>query len=341
MDSVAERVIQMGVQVTEGLGAGSQPEIGRAAAEEVMVARDLCLAELTGAHVHIAHISTAGAVRLVREAKARGIRVTAEVTPHHLYFTDEVVGSYDPVFKVNPPLRTAADVDAVRQGLQPPYYRRQILRQMLEIGYYSLPVVGLTAIFTGMVLALQSYTGFARFSAESAIPNVVVVSLTRELGPVLAGLMVAGRVGAAMAAEIGTMRVTEQIDALTTLSTNPFKYLVAPRLLAGIVSLPILVLLADIIGVLGGFIVGVYKLDFNDAAYLRNTMDFLQFQDVFSGLVKASVFGFLITLMGCYHGYTSKGGAQGVGAATTNAVVSASILILTFNYFITEAFFAR
>ena len=148
---------------------------------------------------------------------------------------------------------------------------------MLEIGYYSLPVVGLTAIFTGMVLALQSYTGFARFSAESAIPNVVVLSLTRELGPVLAGLMVAGRVGAAIAAEIGTMRVTEQIDALTTLSTDPFKYLVAPRLIAGIVTLPILVLVADIIGVLGGYLVGVYKLDFNDAAYLRNTVDFLQF----------------------------------------------------------------
>ena len=230
---------------------------------------------------------------------------------------------------------------AVRQAVQPPYYRRQIVNQILEIGYYSLPVAGLTAIFTGMVLALHSYTGFARFSAESAIPNVVVVSLTRELGPVLASLMVAGRIGAAIAAEIGTMRVTEQIDALTTLSTDPFKYLVAPRLIAGIVTLPILVLVADIIGILGGFLVGVYKLDFNDAAYLRNTIDFLQFQDVFSGLVKAAVFGFLITLMGCYHGYTSKGGAQGVGMATTNAVVSASILIFTFNYFLTEAFFAR
>src|SRR6266404_4512457 len=222
-----------------------------------------------------------------------------------------------------------------------PFYLRMIGRQLVDVGYYSLPVVGLTAIFTGMVLVLQSYTGFTRFSAESAIPNVVVISLTRELGPVLAGLMVAGRVGAAMAAEIGTMRVTEQIDALTTLSTDPFKYLVAPRLIAGIVTLPILVLMADIIGVLGGYLVGVYKLDFNDNAYLRNTIDFLQFQDVYSGLVKAAVFGFLITLMGCYHGYTSKGGAQGVGMATTNAVVSASMLILTFNYFITEAFFAR
>ena len=236
---------------------------------------------------------------------------------------------------------SAFATEAVREAVRPPYYRQQIVRQMLEIGYYSLPVVGLTAIFTGMVLALQSYTGFARFSAESAVPNIVVVSLTRELGPVLAGLMVAGRVGAAMAAEIGTMRVTEQIDALKTLSTDPFKYLVAPRLIAGIVTLPMLVLVADVIGVLGGYLVGVYKLDFNDTAYLRNTIDFLQFQDVFSSLVKAAVFGFLITLMGCYHGYTSKGGAQGVGMATTNAVVSASILILTFNYFITEAFFAR
>jgi phospholipid/cholesterol/gamma-HCH transport system permease protein len=225
--------------------------------------------------------------------------------------------------------------------LRPPFYPRLILRQMVEIGYYSLPVVGLTAIFTGMVLALQSYTGFARFSAESAIPNVVVVSITRELGPVLAGLMVAGRIGAAMAAEIGTMRVTEQIDALTTLATNPFKYLIAPRLIAGLTMLPLLVLIADIIGVFGGYVVSSYKLGFNPAIYLEHTLDFLEFQDVFSGLVKAGVFGFLITLMGCYHGYHSKGGAQGVGSATTNAVVSASILILSFNYLITELFFAR
>lgn len=222
-----------------------------------------------------------------------------------------------------------------------PFYLRLIGRQMIEIGYYSLPVVGLTAIFTGMVLALQSYTGFARFAAESAIPNVVVVSITRELGPVLAGLMVAGRVGAAMAAEIGTMRVTEQIDALDTLATNPFKYLVAPRLIAGLTMLPILVLIADIIGVFGGYLVAVYKLGFNPSIYLKNTLDFMQPEDVISGLVKASVFGFIITLMGCYHGYHSRGGAQGVGAATTNAVVSASILILSFNYFITELFFAR
>ena len=232
-------------------------------------------------------------------------------------------------------------VTAISHALRPPFYPHLIGRQMIEIGYYSLPVVGLTAIFTGMVLALQSYTGFARFSAESAIPNVVIISITRELGPVLAGLMVAGRVGAAMAAEIGTMRVTEQIDAMDTLATNPFKYLVAPRLIAGLTMLPLLVLTADIIGVFGGYLVSIYKLGFNPAIYLQNTIDFVEPQDVISGLVKAGVFGFLITLMGCYHGYNSKGGAQGVGAATTNAVVSASILILCFNYFITEMFFAR
>ena len=231
--------------------------------------------------------------------------------------------------------------EALSHCVRPPIYPRLIGRQMIDIGYYSLPVVGLTAIFSGMVLALQSYTGFARFAAgsENAVANVVIVSLTRELGPVLAGLMVAGRIGASMAAEIGTMRVTEQIDALTTLSTNPFKYLVVPRLIAGFLMLPLLVLVADIIGVFGGFVVSVYKLGFNPAAYISNSYDFMKALDVISGLVKAGVFGFIIALMGCYSGYHSKGGAQGVGAATTNAVVSSSILILTFNYIITELFF--
>ena len=232
-------------------------------------------------------------------------------------------------------------INAVSHCVRPPFYFRIIGKQMIEIGYYSLPVVGLTAVFAGMVLALQSYTGFARFSAEGAIANVVVLSITRELGPVLAGLMVAGRIGAAMAAEIGTMRVTEQIDALTTLSTNPMKYLVAPRLIAGFLMMPLLVLVADVIGVFGGYLVAVHKLGFNPSNYLQNTMDFLEFSDVVSGLVKASVFGFIITLMGCYHGYNSKGGAQGVGMATTNAVVSASILILCSDYILTEIFFSK
>ncbi|MCR4379147.1 MAG: ABC transporter permease [Rhodospirillales bacterium] len=225
--------------------------------------------------------------------------------------------------------------------VRPPLYPRIIVRQMIDIGYYSLPVVGLTALFAGMVLALQSYTGFARFSAEGAIANVVVLSITRELGPVLAGLMVAGRIGASLAAEIGTMRVTEQIDALTTLSTNPMKYLVAPRLIAGVTMFPLLVLVADVIGVFGGYLVAVHKLGFNASNYMQNTWDFLTYEDVQSGLVKAAVFGFIVALMGCYHGYNSKGGAQGVGRATTNAVVSACILILCFDYILTEMFFAK
>jgi phospholipid/cholesterol/gamma-HCH transport system permease protein len=230
---------------------------------------------------------------------------------------------------------------ALATALSPPFYLRALLRQMLEIGYFSLPVVGLTALFTGMVLALQSYTGFSRFSAESAIATVVVLSVTRELGPVISGLMVAGRVGAAMAAEIGTMRVTEQIDALTTLSVNPLRYLVLPRLVAGLVTLPLLVVIADIIGVFGGYLVAIYKFGFNPEAYLTRTQQYLETSDVVSGLIKAAVFGFVVSLMGCYHGYYSRGGAQGVGQATTYAVVSASILILVLDYGITQALFSQ
>ena len=211
--------------------------------------------------------------------------------------------------------------------------------QFLVIGFYSLPVVGMTAIFSGAVLALQSYTGFSRFSAESSIATVVVLSITRELGPVLAGLMVAGRVGASMAAEIGTMRVTEQIDALYTLSTDSIKYLVTPRLIAALVSLPCLVLVADIIGVMGGYLVSVYTLGFNSSNYIINTLEYLEFIDVLSGLVKAVAFGAIIALISSYHGYYSDRGAKGVGNATTSAVVHSSILILLSNYFITQLFF--
>ena len=232
-------------------------------------------------------------------------------------------------------------LEAVSHLLRPPFYHRLFLRAFLEIAYFSLPVVALTAVFTGMVLALQSYTGFARFNAEGAVANVVVLSITRELGPVLAGLMVAGRIGAAFAAEIGTMRVTDQIDALSTLSTNPMKYLVAPRLLAGTVALPLLVVVADILGVMGGWLIGTQQLGFSSGAYLKATFDFLQYGDVVSGLVKAAVFGFIITLMGCWAGYQSGGGAQGVGRATTGAVVASSILILATDYVLTAIFFAR
>jgi len=229
--------------------------------------------------------------------------------------------------------------EALSHLVRPPIYTLLILQQILRIGYFSLPVVGLTSFFTGAVLCLQIFIGGSRYGAESAVPQIVVLGIVRELGPVIAGLMVAGRVSAAIAAEIGTMRVTEQIDALTTLSTNPMKYLVVPRLVAAVVSMPILVAVADSIGVFGGYIVGTQSLGFNGAVYMQNTIDFVTNRDIASGLIKASVFGFIIALMGCYHGFNSKGGAQGVGAATTAAVVSASILILGANYFMTSILF--
>jgi phospholipid/cholesterol/gamma-HCH transport system permease protein len=231
--------------------------------------------------------------------------------------------------------------DAVLHTFLPPTYGRLILQQMMKIGYNSLPVVGLTAFFTGGALALQIYIGGSRFNAESLVSSIVALGITRELGPVIASLMVAGRDSAAIAAEIGTMRVTEQIDALTTLATNPFKYLVAPRLIAGVVTLPLLVVIADTIGIMGGYIVGTKSLGFNPASYIKNTVDFIELSDVVSGLAKSAVFGFIIALMGCYHGYYSQGGAQGVGRATTNAVVTASILILAANYVLTSLLFTE
>ena len=232
-------------------------------------------------------------------------------------------------------------LNGVSHFFRPPFYFGILWRQLIEIGYFSLPVVGMTTIFSGMVLALQSYSGFSANFAETTVPTLVVVAITRELAPVLAGLMVAGRIGASMAAELGTMRVTEQIDALETLSTDPYKYLIAPRLLAGLLMLPFLVLVGDILGVMGGYIVGVYKLDLNPIIFVTNAREALDHLGVVSGLVKAAVFGFIVALMGCYHGFNSSGGARGVGSATTNAVVSASILILISNYFITEMFFSR
>jgi phospholipid/cholesterol/gamma-HCH transport system permease protein len=224
--------------------------------------------------------------------------------------------------------------------IRPPFYPKELLQQIWFIGYLSLPVVGLTALFTGGALALQIYAGGARFNAESVVPSIVAIGMVRELGPVLGGLMVAGRVAASIAAEIGTMKVTEQIDALVTLSTHPMKYLTVPRVVAAVLTVPVLVAIGDVIGIMGGFLVGVTRLDFNAAAYMTNTIDFLETSDVVSGLVKAAVFGFIVALMGCYHGMNSGRGAQGVGRATTNAVVSASIMILASNYVLTEVFFS-
>ncbi len=224
--------------------------------------------------------------------------------------------------------------------VRPPFYLKEFGQSLLTIGYFSLPVVGLTTLFTGGALALQIFAGGSRFNAEAVVPSIVAIGMVRELGPVLAGLMVAGRVAASIAAELGTMKVTEQIDALVTLSTHPMKYLTVPRVLAATLVMPVLVLVGDTIGILGGFLVGTTSLGFNPAAYIDNTVDFLETWDVVSGLIKAAVFGFIVALMGCYHGMNSGRGAQGVGRATTNAVVSASILILAANFILTQLFFA-
>lgn len=222
---------------------------------------------------------------------------------------------------------------------RPPIDAREAFRQMEEIGVRSIPVVVITAAFTGMVLALQSFTGFKRFHAETLVGTVVALSMTRELGPVLTGLMVSGRVGSAMAAELGTMRVTEQIDALYTLATNPVKYLIVPRFLASLIMVPILVVFADIIGIMGGYFVSVKVLGTNPTIYVRRTWDYLELNDIYSGLLKACVFGMIMATISCYEGFYTEGGAEGVGKATTKAVVLSCLLILISNYFITALLF--
>nr|WP_254601945.1 ABC transporter permease [Sphingomonas bacterium] len=228
----------------------------------------------------------------------------------------------------------------VSRALTPPYYPGRFAEQLLHIGWFSLPVVGLTAVFTGAALAQQIFTAGSRFSAQSTVPAVVVIGMVRELGPVLVGLMVAGRVSSAMAAEIGTMRVTEQLDALTTLRTDPYRYLIGPRLFAAVIALPLMVLVANAIGIFGGWLIAVEKLRFNSANYLAVTRRFVSADDFKMALVKAGVFGFFIALMGCYQGFNAAGGAAGVGNATRNAVVSAFILILASNFLITAMVFS-
>ena len=223
--------------------------------------------------------------------------------------------------------------------LKPPWYFRKIFQQILDIGYFSLPVVGLTTFFSGMVLALQTYNGFSEFNSETTVARVVLTSITRELGPVLTGLMVAGRIGAKMAAEIATMRVTEQIDALGTLGTRPMQYLIAPKIIASLVCVPLLVLVGNTIGILGGYTIAIYKLNFNPSLYLYATIEYLQLIDIIQGVVKAAIFGLIISMVSCYFGYNATKGAEGVGFATTSSVVVSSVMILTSTYIITALFF--
>ena len=222
---------------------------------------------------------------------------------------------------------------------RPPYEVGEWLRQMVRLGVDSIPVVFLTTMFTGMVMALQTFNGFQRVHAENFVGSVVALSMLRELSPVLVGLMVAGRVGSSMAAEIGTMRVTEQIDALKALATDPVQYLFVPRVIAGVVMLPFLTLLGDALGVGGGYLVAVKMLGANPVVYSSNTYQFLVMNDIWSGLIKAAFFGLILTLTGCVRGYYTSGGAEGVGRSTTNAVVNASLIILLTDFFLTKILF--
>ncbi|MBW3670044.1 MAG: ABC transporter permease [Acidobacteria bacterium] len=222
---------------------------------------------------------------------------------------------------------------------RPPFEIREWLRQMVRVGVDSIPVVVLTTMFTGMVMALQTYTGFQRVHATDFVASVVSLAMLRELSPVLVGLMVTGRVGSSMAAEIGTMRVTEQIDALEALATEPVHYLFVPRVIAGIIMLPFLTILGDGLGIYGGYLVSVQLLGANPVVYAERTFQFLDLNDLWSGLIKAAVFGLILTLTGCIKGYYTRGGAEGVGRSTTTAVVTASLTILFVDFFLTKILF--
>ena len=221
---------------------------------------------------------------------------------------------------------------AVMYAFVPPVKFKNIFKQMEFVGVQSLFVVVLTGSFTGMVLALQSFNALKRFGAESLVGPTVALSMARELGPVLTGLMVTGRAGSAMATELGTMRVTEQIDALFTMAVNPVKYLVVPRVLAGVLMFPILTIITNFVGVVGGYMVGVKLLGINPGVYIGRTIDFVQVDDIMAGLIKSVVFGLITTIVACYHGFYASGGAEGVGKAATSSVVLASVMILVSDY---------
>jgi phospholipid/cholesterol/gamma-HCH transport system permease protein len=231
-------------------------------------------------------------------------------------------------------------LETMKHCVRPPFYIKEFGTALLNIGWLSLPVVGLTAIFTGGALALQIYAGGARFNAEAVVPQIVAIGMVRELGPVLVGLMIAARVTSSIAAEIATMKVTEQIDALVTLSTHPMKYLTVPRVLAALIAVPALVAVGDVIGVFGGYAVATGTLGFNPASYIRNTVDFLEPLDLVSSLVKGAVFGSSAALIGCYFGMHSGRGAMGVGAATKGSVEAAAMVILAANFVLTGVFFS-
>jgi len=234
---------------------------------------------------------------------------------------------------------TLIAIQTVLWTFRPPLRLHALFAQMESIGVKSLPLVLMTGFFTGGVLTIQSYIGFSMFRAESMVGITVALAMTRELGPVFTALLVTGRSGSGIAAELGTMRVTEQIDALYVMAANPIKYLIVPRVLAGAVTLPLLTIVADVMGFLGGYLVGVVFLGINRGLFVGNTIDYLNASDIYNGLAKSIVFGLILTLIGCYKGFYTRGGAEGVGRSTTEAVVLSSILILVSDYIMTAIMF--
>lgn len=230
-------------------------------------------------------------------------------------------------------------VSVVAWMFRPPLKLRNIFKQMEFVGVKSIFVVVLTGTFTGMVMALQGYHGFRMFSAESLVGGTVALGMTRELGPVLTSLMVTARAGSAMAAELGTMRVTEQIDALYVMAANPVKHLIVPRVIAGVLMVPLLTVVSDFTGILGGYFVGVHILGINSGVFIKNITRLVELNDIYNGLIKAACFGLILSLIGCYKGFNTYGGAEGVGRATTESVVLASIAILISDYFLTAIMF--
>ncbi len=230
-------------------------------------------------------------------------------------------------------------VKAFGSLLKPPYEVGQWVRQMEHIGVRSLGVAIITTIFTGMVMALQTAYSLPELGVKYVIGAVVSTSLVRELGPVLTALIVGGRIGAGMTAEIGTMKVTEQVDALRSMGADPVKKLVVPKLLATLVMLPALTILGDLLGVLGGLVVAVTQLDLSPGFYINNVLSNLSLNAVFSGIGKTFFFAYFIALVGCYNGLTARGGADGVGRATTRTVVMAAIMVLVSDFFLTKLFY--
>lgn len=221
----------------------------------------------------------------------------------------------------------------------PPFRVRNLIKQMEFIGVKSLFIVVLTGVFSGMVLALQSYYGFRKFGGESLLGGIVALSLAREMGPVMTALMVNARAGSAIAAELGTMRVTEQIDALEVMAINPVQYLVVPRIWAGVLMVPLLTAINILVGIVGGYFVGVVLLNINSGIFISKMTNMVEFSDLVQGMVKSVFFGLFLTLIGCYKGYYTYGGAEGVGRATTEAVVISSVSILIGTYVITSLLF--